>query len=155
LLALRARRARNGADQPLMPRISPKTHPFKPEDTVSAWQAFAIDLDGVPYTVTTKMRLHGDHPVVKACPSYFTKTDAPTDEVPSMWSAVPDEPEHQREFTPPPAEPIPDDEAAICVMSFTVGFGGPKVVKGQRLRIGDPLVQQNKGFFAHVGKPLA
>jgi hypothetical protein len=123
-----------------VPRLLPRKKRFGPDDVVVAWQSFAADVDGRPYTITPKMTLRGDHPVVVAHPWYFA-------------NAVAEPTEHQPEFHRP-APPIPDEEAAECVTAFQVGFGGPKVVKGQTLRKDDPLVVAHPDFFRTVGQRL-
>jgi hypothetical protein len=137
-----------------VPRVVPKEPKFKPDETVVAWQSFAWDSpSGRPFTIVSGTRLRGDHEVVLGCPWYFHRADAPDDEVPNLWDHVPEPPQHEAEFHRP-APPIPDGEAAVCVTAFQVGFGGPKVVKGQRLRKDDSLVVAHPDFFRTVGQRL-
>jgi hypothetical protein len=130
-----------------MPRVVPKRHPFTADDVVVAWQSFAWDgPEGRPYTITPSMRLRGDHPAVVANPAYFSKADLPSAEVPNLWDHVsaPVQPEPEYHRVQPP---IPDDEAAVCMTAFQIGFGGKYVAKNQRLRRDDPLVTENPEFF--------
>jgi hypothetical protein len=120
---------------------------------VTAWQAFSVDVDGASFTVPRGTRLRGDHPAVLACASYFWKADdGSVEAAPNMWDFVAEPEQPVPEFHRP-APPIPDAEAAECVTTFQV-LGGRKVTKGQRLRMDDPLVVENKSYFRTIGKPL-
>jgi hypothetical protein len=61
-----------------VPRVVPKTPRFKPEQTVRAWQAFAVDAaDGLPYSIHWGQKLPGDHPAVLAAPWNFVVDTEP------------------------------------------------------------------------------
>jgi hypothetical protein len=85
--------------------------------------------------------------VVRTCPAYFQLDGVPSDEALSEWNFVAEAERHEPEFTKP-TPPIPAGEAVVCLTSFSAGLSGRKVVKGQRLRRDDPLVQEHPAFFA-------
>jgi len=45
------------------------------------------------------------------------RADAPTEEIPKVWDAVPEAPRHEPEFHQP-APAIPDEEAVTCLTEF-------------------------------------
>lgn len=87
-----------------------------------------------------------------SCPAYFAKVDAPTDEVPSVWRAVAEPPEHAEFHRVEP--PIPDEDAVVVVQPFRVIATGRKYERGEKLRRDDPVVLANTGAFEIV-TPLA
>jgi hypothetical protein len=74
--------------------------------------------------------------------------DAPTDEVPSLWSVVPVA-EHAPEFHRP-ADPIPDEEAAVLRDLLPGRLRRQESGEGARLRRDDELVRENPEFFRTV-----
>jgi hypothetical protein len=99
-----------------MPRVIPKTFPFKPGEIVTAWMAFACDVNGDSFTITRGQRLRADHPAVLACPSYFWKAEdavAP----PNLWDHVLGAPDPEPEFykpLPPTARPSRVSSRSRC-----------------------------------------
>jgi hypothetical protein len=130
-----------------MPRVKPKQR-FDDDTIVVAWQAFASDIEGTPYTIARGTRLRGGHPAVRACPAYFTEDGTPAEEMPVMDVPVP-----QHEPTTRSPEPIAEDDAVVADVAFNV-TGRGHFAKGTRLRRDDPLVKANPHLFRELGRRL-
>jgi hypothetical protein len=140
----------------LMPRALPAKPRFKDDDVVVAWQAFAIDVDGFPFTFKTGARLRGNHPAVRAAPWAWVADGTPASEWPSVF-------EQSIEFPQPEPhirilESIPPERAVRARQSFTFdvhGVAGSTVRQGQLLDMDDPIVQSNPELFERPPRPLS
>ena len=118
---------------------------FEDEEIVVATQGVATG----DYTIARGTRLRGNHPVVQAVPSVFVSDGIPESEWPSMWASLP-EPNNESSYPQP--EPIPDEEAAVAVESFSVGERN--IPRGARLRRDDKLVKAHPQLFRTPALPV-
>jgi len=132
-----------------MPR--PRAPKPNPDEIYVAWTSFTTQ----GWDVRRGSRLRGDHEAVKTCPRFFVLDGTPTDEIPHELSIVPEHP------PPDPGaraakipEPIPDDDAVICTMQFTVLATGRLIPKGAILRRDDPDVIAYPYYFTRAPTAL-
>jgi hypothetical protein len=122
-----------------------KAPPFEPDEIVVAWCSGATG----DYVIRRGERLRGDDPRVIALPGIFARDGTPTSELPNVWQHVPEPAQDEPRAH---AEPIPDEDAAVCVRAFTLGRR--YVAVGERFRIDDPIVQRNKELFRTAPLPI-
>lgn len=132
-----------------MPRVMKKK--FRPGEIAVAWRSFTFGEGGI---IHRRTRLHGDHAAVRDKPQHFVLDGTP---LPNELQDLPAPAQAPPEFHQP-APPIPDDDCAVAIQSFSVGLGKgfrtQAVQKGQRLRLTDPLVQAHPDLFRTPAKRL-
>lgn len=134
-----------------------KTHKFKDDEVVIAWQSFAVD--GVHETIVRGQRLRGSHPAVKKAPDYFVPDATPESEWPSHFAGAVEssmrlaqEQQAERARHAPPE--IPLAEQVLCVAGFTKS--GRSFREGGIYRRDDPAVNdpETRKYFAEPARPL-
>jgi hypothetical protein len=132
-----------------MPRVLPKTPPFKPEEMVVAWTTFAADDLPLPGVMRRGTKLRGDHPAVLGHPNYFCSADLPDDEMPNDFTYAEEPPQHEHEFVRI-LERLPDDQLMEATADVSYGLGGTVVRKGERLAKSDWRVRGGLDWFRPV-----
>jgi hypothetical protein len=117
---------------------------FEDDEVVVAVTSFAFGNQ----VVTTGTRLRGSDPTVRQWPDAFVRDGTPKSEWPRFAPPVFDHPPEFHRV----ADPIPDEEAAVCTVAFSKGRDS--VAKGERRRWDDELVQATRDFWRMAPLPV-
>lgn len=132
-----------------MPRFKSKSK-FKPDEVVVAYTTFATD----DYVIKRGTRLRGSHPAVLRNPQWFVADGTPTNEMPGIFTGV-EVPQPEPKFYKP-APTIPDEEAVVATVAFSVSIDGVRhnVLDGQRLHRDHPIVKKEPQYFQTLPLPV-
>lgn len=132
-----------------MPRFKSKSK-FKPDEVVVAYTTFATD----DYVIRRGTRLRASHTAVQRNPHWFVADGTVTNEIPNVFAGVEVAQPAAEFYKPAPA--IPDDEAVVATVAFSVSIDGVRhnVLDGQRLHRDHPIVKKEPQFFQTVPLPV-